>query len=213
MFGKNRKFYYIFCFLGIIVFLLSYTITVGIMNVKETGSFALFGDAREASNISGEVISGDSNLNFILKYKNSLDEVPLSDKLTQTLPVKQENLIGLDSKEVEDIFSNFGYRVDKFSNKDVVFVKEIGGFQYEKGSYFIGINNNYISVLKINDDGSTEVAKETIENPKSEEETFLQVKDIENKGNLLKTLYEGCGDYQFSNIQEAIEYAQALCST
>lgn len=214
MFEKNKKIYIFMCSLGIIGFLLSYTITINILEKSKNGEFTFFGEAKEASSVGNKtVITKDSEIKFILNYKNSLDTVYLNDKLSQSLQVDKSKLIGLNSDEIDEIFSNFGYKVKGFTENEVVLTKNMNCYNYDKDSYFIGINGGFISIMKVDKDDKIIVAEEKIVNPKAGEEAYLQIKDIENKGNLLKSFYEGCKDYQFSNIQDAINYAQALCST
>lgn len=213
-FKKNRKLYITFVIIGIIVFLLSYTVSVGILNGGK-GRFGFLGEARQTNALvdSDALIQKDTDIKFLLNYTNCINKIPVNDSLDQPINVEQDKLLGLSEKEMKEIFSNFGYRVEKFSKEEVILEKDIPGFNYSNDCYFIGVNNENIVIYKKNDNGIVEIAKEHIVNPKGDEGDYLNVKDIENRGNLLKTFYEGKADYQFSDIQEAIEYAQALCST
>lgn len=214
MFGKRKKII-LLSSIGIIVFLASYTITVGVLG-DIYGGKDLFSTNSIKTNaeVKGEGLVNDTtSFKFKLKYKNSSDEVEANEKLSRLMPVDMEKLKGLNAEELNEIYLNFGYKVHKFTPEEIVLIKDMDGFNYQTDSFFIGINNNFISILKKNDNNEVEVVTEKISNPKSEEGSYISVKDIENKGNLLKTIYEGCEGYQFSNIQEAIEYAQALCST
>ncbi|MEG1254685.1 hypothetical protein [Clostridium sp.] len=218
MFGRfkdNKKMYITVVSVGIIVFLLSYTVSISFLKNSENKGLGLFGEARQTSSLNGGdvVISEDSKIKFVLNYKNCLDTVYINEKLDQPIKVEQDKLIGINEIEAEKIFSNFGYKLDRFTKEEVIFVKDIDGYNYKEDSYFIGVKDNYIAIYKKEADGSLKVIEAKISNPKDESGSYLQVKDIENRGNLLKTFYEGHEDYQFSNIQEAIEYAQALCST
>lgn len=211
---KNGKLYITFICVGIIVFLISYTVSISILRGND-GVFGFLGEAKQTSTLAEDnrVINKDTDIKFVLNYTNCINKVEVNEALDQPINLEQDKLEGLTEKDADKIFSNFGYVIDKFSEAEVVFEKSIPGFNYSNDSYFIGISEEYVVIYKKNSNETIEIAQDKILNPKGYEDTYLQVKDIENKGNLLKTLYEGKSDYQFSNIQEAIEYAQALCST
>lgn len=211
---KNAKSYIIFVCIGIIVFLLSYTVSISVLRGND-GILGFLGDAKE-TNALGEgsaIINKDTEVKFVLNYGNCINKVKASENLEQPINVEQDKLLGLTEKEADKIFSSFGYKVDKFSSDEVVFEKSIPGFKYENESYFIGVAEENVVIYKSNSNDTIEIAQDKIINPKGDGTSYLQIKDIENRGNLLKTFYEGKADYQFSDIQEAIEYAQALCST
>lgn len=211
---KNAKSYIIYVCIGIIVFLLSYTVSVSILRGND-GILGFLGDSKETSSIADEnaVIDKDTDIKFVLNYENCINKVIANEALDQPINVEQDKLLGLTKNEADKIFSSFGYKIDEFSGDEVIFEKSISGYSYSKGSYFIGVADNNVVIYKKNSNDILEIAQDKIINPKGEGETYLQLKDIENRGNLLKTFYEGKADYQFSDIQEAIEYAQALCST
>ena len=211
---KNAKSYIYFLCLGIIVFLISYTVSISILK-GNNGVLGFLGEAKETSTLANDNVKINKNteIKFVLNYGNCINKVKATEALDQPINVEQDKLLGLTEKEADKIFSSFGYNIEKFSKEEVVFEKHIPGFDYNYDTYFIGVSDDYVVIYKKNNNNTIEIAQDKIINPKGEEETYLQVKDIENRGNLLKTFYEGKADYQFSNIQEAIEYAQALCST
>lgn len=211
---KNAKSYIIFVCIGIIVFLLSYTVSISILRGND-GVLGFLGNAKHANTLAEDnaIINKNTEIKFVLNYENSINKVKASEALDQPINVEQDKLLGLTEKETEKIFSSFGYKIDKFSSDEVVFEKSIPGFSYNDDSYFIGVAEDNVVIYKKNNNDTIEIAQDKIINPKGDGTTYLQVKDIENRGNLLKTFYEGKADYQFSDIQEAIEYAQALCST
>ncbi|MEG2290139.1 MAG: hypothetical protein RSA29_08800 [Clostridium sp.] len=216
-FKKNKYIYMIVVSLGIIVFLISYNISISFFRDSEDGDLGLFGETRQTGSFKGSnlLISKDSNIKFMLNYKNCLDNIEFDEMLDDRIPIDggSDNLLGLNQTEAEKILSEFGYKIDRFTKEEVVFVKHIDGYNYGIGSYFVGVKGENVVIYKNEADGKLAIAENTILNPKSENGAYLKVKDIENKGNLLKTFYEGHEDYQFLNIQEAIQYAQALCST
>lgn len=214
---KNKGLYIFVASVGIIVFLLSYTVSIAFLRSSKDGGSGILGEAAQASflNMNDVVISDKSNIEFMLNYKNSLDKIKVNDKLDQNInKVEKDNLIGLNQEQAEKIFSSFGYNIEKFTKEDVIFVKDIEGYDYKKDSYFIGIEDENIVIYSKDSNGTIKIVEEKILNPKDDSgQSYLKTNDIENKGNLLRTFYEGHKDYQFSNIQEAMEYAQALCST
>ena len=211
---KNAKSYIIFVCIGIIVFLLSYTVSISILRGND-GILGFLGNAKQANTLVEDnvIINKNTEIKFVLNYENCINKVKASEALDQPINVEQDKLLGLTEKEAEKIFSSFGYKIDKFSSDEVLFEKSIPGFSYNEDSYFIGVAEDNVVIYKKNNNDTIEIAQDKIINPKGDGTTYLQVKDIENRGNLLKTFYEGKADYQFSDIQEAIEYAQALCST
>lgn len=211
---KNAKSYIIFVCIGIIVFLLSYTVSISILRGND-GILGFLGNAKEANTLAEDnvIINKNTEIKFVLNYENCINKVKASEALDQPINVEQDKLLGLTEKEAEKIFSSFGYKIDKFSSDEVLLEKSIPGFSYNEDSYFIGVAEDNVVIYKKNNNDTIEIAQDKIINPKGDGTTYLQIKDIENRGNLLKTFYEGKADYQFSDIQEAIEYAQALCST
>ncbi len=213
---KNKGLYIFIASVGIIVFLLSYTVSIAFLRSSKDGGAGILGEASQASflNMNDVLISDKSNIEFMLNYKNSLGKVKINDKLDKTINVEKDNLIGLNQEQAEKIFSSFGYKVEKFTKEDIIFVKDIEGYSYKEDSYFIGIKDENIVIYNKDSNGTIKVVEEKILNPKDDSgQSYLKINDIENRGNLLRTFYEGHKDYQFSNIQEAMEYAQALCST
>jgi len=214
---KNKGLYIFVASVGIIVFLLSYTVSIAFLRSSKDGGPGILGEATQASflNMNDAIISDESNIEFMLNYKNSLDKIKVNNKLDQNInKVEKDNLIGLNQEQAEKIFSSFGYNIEKFTKEDVIFVKDIEGYDYKKDSYFIGIKDENIVIYSKDSNGTIKIVEEKILNPKDDSgQSYLKTNDIENKGNLLRTFYEGHKDYQFSNIQEAMEYAQALCST
>ncbi len=213
---KNKGLYVFIASAGIIVFLLSYTVSIAFLRSSKDGGAGIFSQATQASfmNMNDVVISEKSNIEFILNYKNSLDKVKINDKLDQIVNVEKNDLIGLNQEQAEKIFSSFGYKIEKFTKEDVLFTKDVEGYTYKEDSYFIGIKDKDIVIYNKDSNGKISIVQEEILNPKDDSgQSYLQINDIENRGNLLRTFYEGHKDYQFSNIQEAMEYAQALCST
>jgi len=213
---KNKGLYIFIASVGMIVFLLSYTVSIAFLRSSKERGTGILGEATQASfmNMNDVVISEKSNIEFILNYKNSLDKVKINDKLDQTINVKKDDLIGLNQEQAEKIFSSFGYKIENFTKENVVFIKDVEGYNYKEDSYFIGIKDENIVIYNKDSNGAIKVVEEKLLNPKDDGgQSYLKINDIENRGNLLRTFYEGHKDYQFSNIQEAMEYAQALCST
>lgn len=213
---KNKGLYIFIASVGMIVFLISYTVSIAFLRSSKERGTGILGEATQASfmNMNDAVISEKSNIEFILNYKNSLDKVKINDKLDQTINVKKDDLIGLNQEQAEKIFSSFGYKIEKFTKENVVFIKDVEGYNYKEDSYFIGIKDENIVIYNKDSNGAIKVVEEKLLNPKDDGgQSYFNINDIENRGNLLRTFYEGHKDYQFSNIQEAMEYAQALCST
>ncbi|WP_346887923.1 hypothetical protein [Clostridium sp. UBA1056] len=213
---KNKGLYIFIASVGMIVFLISYTVSIAFLRSSKERGTGILGEATQASfmNMNDAVISEKSNIEFILNYKNSLDKVKINDKLDQTINVKKDDLIGLNQEQAEKIFSSFGYKIEKFTKENVVFIKDVEGYNYKEDSYFIGIKDENIVIYNKDSNGAIKVVEEKLLNPKDDGgQSYFKINDIENRGNLLRTFYEGHKDYQFSNIQEAMEYAQALCST
>lgn len=213
---KNKGLYIFIASVGMIVFLLSYTVSIAFLRSSKERGTGILGEATQASfmNMNDVVISEKSNIEFILNYKNSLGKVKINDKLDQTINVEKDDLIGLNQEQAEKIFSSFGYKIEKFTKENVVFIKDVEGYNYKEDSYFIGIKDEDIVIYNKDSNGAIKVVEEKLLNPKDDGgQSYLKINDIENRGNLLRTFYEGHKDYQFSNIQEAMEYAQALCST
>jgi len=119
---KNKGLYIFIASVGIIVFLLSYTVSIAFLRSSKDGGAGILGEASQASflNMNDVLISDKSNIEFMLNYKNSLGKVKINDKLDKTINVEKDNLIGLNQEQAEKIFSSFGYKVEKFTKEDII---------------------------------------------------------------------------------------------
>ncbi len=212
---KYKKNYVILTLIGIFIFVISYTFSIRIIKDKELFGESIFEKTQETLNfkMSDTVFSENTKVKFYLKYNNCLDSIEANESLDKGIRAEKNKLIGLSGQELESIFSNFGYKLDRLTKEEAVFTKNINVYDYDTDSYFIGIKGDYVVIYKKENSSSIRVVEDGVINPKSENSSRITIKDIENRGNFLKTLYEGNKDYQFSNIQDAVEYAKALCST
>ncbi|HAG43470.1 MAG TPA: hypothetical protein DCL31_09140, partial [Clostridium sp.] len=80
-------------------------------------------------------------------------------------------------------------------------------------NYFIGIGENNVVIYNKKLDGNITIEEPLIKNVRSEEDKAITLDYIKDKGNLMESLYKGKKEYQFKTKEEAIEYAQALCSS
>ncbi|HAR85055.1 MAG TPA: hypothetical protein DCR69_04930 [Clostridium sp.] len=112
---KNKGLYIFIASVGIIVFLLSYTVSIVFLRSSKDGGAGILGEATQASflNMNDVLISDKSNIEFMLNYKNSLGNVKINEKLDKTLNVEKDNLIGLNQEQAEKIFSILGYKLEK----------------------------------------------------------------------------------------------------
>jgi len=214
---KNNKFYYIgILLLGFAFFAVSYSLSINYFKGnRNTNNNEVLAEAKETSFIkeSGSIVAKDTKFEFLVRYSNCLDFVNADNKVDESINVDKEKLLGLNEKDLDEIFKKFNYKLEQFTKNDAIFVKDVEGYNYAPDNYFIGIKDEKIVVYKKEKDGKIRVVEKQILNPKSENNSILTIKDIEDKGNLLKTLYFGDKDYQKSNIKDVIDLAQSLCST
>jgi hypothetical protein len=215
---QNKLFYIVIVFLGLCIFTTSYSLSINLFKGREKmkdNNTDILSETRQTSYIkeSGVVVTKDTKLEFLVKYANCLDYIKADNKIDETINIDKEKLLGLNESQLEEIFKKFGYNLQQFTKIDAIFIKEVPGYNYAIDTYFIGIKDNNMVIYTKEKNESIRVVEGNIVNPKTENNSSITLKDIEDKGNLLKTLYYGDKDYQFSNIQDAIEYAQSLCST
>lgn len=196
------------------MFIFSYTVSIKIIGDKNLLGYEFLEKTKAtiSSGLINEPIDEKTKIKFYIKYDNCLDVIESHEFLDRVEGKERERLIGLSEKELENIFSNFGYKLDRLTKEEVIFTKEIKGYEYINGSYFIGMKDNKLVIYKKDGEQSIRVVENEITNPRSESEAIITIEDIENKNNLLQTLYEGRKDYEFSNIQEAIDRAKSFCS-
>lgn len=217
-FKQNKMFYIVITFLGLCIFTASYALSLSFINKGNHGDAqddSVLAESKQTSFIkeSGVIVTKDTKLEFLVRYANCLDYIKADNKIDESIKVEKEKLLGLNEKQLEEIFKKFGYNLEKFTKVEAVFVKDVAGYNYSPDSYFIGIKDDNMVIYKKEKDESIRVVEGKIINLKREDNSNITLKDIEDKGNLLKSLYYGDKDYQFSNIQDAVEYAQSLCST
>jgi hypothetical protein len=218
---QNKFFYIVIVFLGLCIFTASYSLSINLFKdgkSEKDHNEDILSETRQTSFIkeSGVIVTKDTKLEFLVKYANCLDYIKADDRIDKKIKIaieNKDNLIGLNESQLEGLVKNLGYTLQQFTKNDAIFIKEVPGFNYTVESYFIGIKDNNMVIYKKEKDESIRVVENSIINPRSENNSIIILKDIEDKGNLLETLYYGDKDYQFSNIQDAIEYAQSLCST
>lgn len=216
--NKSKLFYIVVVFLGLCIFTASYSLSInlfrGAKNIDDN-SADILSETKQTSFIkeSGVVVTRDTKLEFLVKYANCLDFIKADNKIDETINVDKEKLLGLNESQLEEIFKKFGYNLQQFTKNDVIFIKDVPGYNYAPDTYFIGIKDENMVIYNKEKNESIRIVESKIINPKAEDNSNITLKDIEDKGNLLKTLYYGDKDYQFSNVQDAIEYAQSLCST
>lgn len=215
---KKNKFYYIGILLvGVFVYTVSYSLSISFFNENAFGkdNGEILAETKQTSFIkeSGTIVTKDTKFEFLVRYSNCLDYIKAEDKIDENIKVEKEVLLGLNEKQLEDIFKKFNYKLEQFTKNDAIFIKDVEGFNYSVDSYFPGIKDSKMVIYKKEKDGSIRVVENEIINPKTENNSILTIRDIQDRGNLLKTLYFGDKDYQKSNIQDAIDLAQSLCST
>jgi len=214
---KDNKFYHIgILLIGFVFFAVSYSLSINYFKGnKNINNNEVLAETKQTSFVkeSGTLVAKDTKLEFLIRYSNCLDFINADNKIDESINIDKEKLLGLNEKDLEEIFKKFNYKLEQFTKNDAIFVKDVEGYKYAPDNYFIGIKDEKIVVYKKEKDGKIRVVEKQILNPKSENNSILTIKDIEDKGNLLKTLYFGDKDYQKSNIKDVIDLAQSLCST
>lgn len=215
---KENKFYYIGTLLiGVLFFTISYSLSMDFFkgNNLEKDDNEVYTEAKQTSFIkeSGTIVTKDTKFEFLVRYSSCLDYIKADNKIDENIKVDKEVLLGLNESQLEDIFKKFNYKLEQFTKNDAIFIKDIEGYNYSIDSYFPGIKDDKIVIYKKEKDGTIRVVEKEIINPKTENNSVLTINDIQDRGNLLKTLYFGDKDYQKSNIQDAVDLAQSLCST
>ena len=215
---KENKFYYIGTLLiGVLFFTISYSLSMDFFkgNNLEKDDNEVYTEAKQTSFIkeSGTIVTKDTKFEFLVRYSNCLDYIKADNKIDENIKVDKEVLLGLNESQLEDIFKKFNYKLEQFTKNDAIFIKDVEGYNYSIDSYFPGIKDDKIVIYKKEKDGTIRVVEKEIINPKTENNSVLTINDIQDRGNLLKTLYFGDKDYQKSNIQDAVDLAQSLCST
>lgn len=205
---KNKK-VLIYMLSGIIIFLSSYFVYTSIINKENIYSLA-----KEASSTNSKSLKFNSKnkIEFFIKYNNCKDFIK-DTQMNEMVEREKDKLNGLKESELEEIYKSYGYKLEKFTKDQVIFVKEIEGYNYEADNYFIGIGENNVVIYSKGEDGSITVEEPSIKNVRSEENKGITLDYIKDKGNLIESLYKGKKEYQFKTKEEAIQYAQALCSS
>lgn len=194
---------------GIIIFLSSYFIYTNILSKENVYSLA-----KEASSTNSKPLKFNSKnkIEFFIKYSNCKDFIE-DIQMTEMVERDKDKLNGLKEPELEEIYKSYGYKLEKFTKDQIIFIKEIEGYNYEDNSYFIGIGENNVVIYNKKQDENIAIEEPLIKNVRSEEDKAITLDYIKDKGNLMESLYKGKKEYQFKTKEEAIEYAQALCSS
>lgn len=161
--------------------------------------------------IATSKMKANDTINFLIKYNNCNDFIE-DIKMKKLVEKDKEKLIGLKESELEAIFKEYGYKLDKLVENEINFIKEIAEYEYQAGSYFIGISGENVVIYNKKADGNIVVVQNSIEDVRSESGEVITLDKLKDKGNLIDTLYLGRKQYEFTSKEEAIEYAKALCS-
>lgn len=161
--------------------------------------------------IATSKMKANDTINFLIKYNNCNDFIE-DIKMKKLVEKDKEKLIGLKESELEAIFKEYGYKLDKLVENEINFIKEIAEYEYQAGSYFIGISGENVVIYNKKSDGNIVVVQNSIEDVRSESGEVITLDKLKDKGNLIDTLYLGRKQYEFTSKEEAIEYAKALCS-
>ncbi|WP_294182177.1 hypothetical protein [uncultured Clostridium sp.] len=108
-------------------------------------------DTVKVNSSINNVVAGNAKIIFKIKYGKS-GEVQVE---------KQESagkLTGKKKNEVEKTYKNVGYKIEKFSSKEVILIKNIN--KYAPDKYVLGIKNGFIAIYKTDRQGNMFIENE-----------------------------------------------------
>ncbi|WP_040330248.1 hypothetical protein [Clostridium ihumii] len=189
----------------LILFISSYTISRYNFKDKDVNTLT-----KETA--SQNIKSEGAEIKFLIKYSNCNDFIE-DEKMNKIVEKDKDKLKGLTQKELEEIYKEYNYKLSKCIDNKIEFVKDIEGYQYGNGKFFIGISGEKVVIYNRNQEGNLIIAESVVPNGRSEDQRPIKLNNIKDKGNLTETLYEGKKEYQFDTKEEALEYAKALCNS
>ncbi|QXE18475.1 hypothetical protein [Clostridium sp. 001] len=108
-----------------------------------------------------DTVKTNSNINTTVPEKAKIIFKIKYNKSGELKTEKEElagKLAGKTKNEVENIYKTAGYKVNKFSAKEVVLVKEVD--KYEPNKYVLGIKNGLIAIYKTDNQGNMFIENE-----------------------------------------------------
>ncbi|GAA0114482.1 hypothetical protein [Clostridium senegalense] len=162
--------------------------------------------------VSSANIKDNTVVEFLIKYSNCNNFIN-DDKMMKLVEKDKDKIKDLKEGQLEEIYKGYGYKLDKHTSNKITFIKEIPGYAYESGKYFIGINENKVVIYNKKEDNNLVVVENMVPNVRSEDKRPITLENLKDKGNLIESFYEGKKEYQFDDKESALEYAKALCSS
>lgn len=156
---KNYNLIIIICFL-IIAFDVSYAFSTRIfsnkkdVNISKTnkapkivGTDTNDEDSETTLNSNdNEVVSKEAKLIYKIKYINTNDSIV--EKVQDA-----KKLIGMKKEDLENSYIGKDYYLESMRKDEIICAKDVERYVYEKGKYVIGMNNEFLAIYKINEDG------------------------------------------------------------
>lgn len=93
-----------------------------------------------------EVISKEAKLIYKVKYINT------NDSIVEKVQDAKE-LVGLKKKDLKNSFIGKDYYLESLHKDEIICAKDVERYVYEKGKYVIGMNNEFLAIYKINEEG------------------------------------------------------------
>ncbi|MGL4730084.1 MAG: hypothetical protein ACRCW0_00690 [Clostridium sp.] len=162
--------------------------------------------------VSSKSIKESTIVEFLIKYENCNDFIN-DVKMTELVEKDKKKIKDLKEAQLEEIYKGYGYKLEKRTADRITFVKEVPGYAYESGKYFVGIGGEKVVIYNKKQDGNTVIVESMVPNVRSEDQRPITLENLKDKGNLIDSFYEGKKEYEFNSKEEALEYAKALCSS
>lgn len=144
---KNYAIFTIGLILVLSIFVVSYYVTTNKLNAKSNNKP---NDSIVYQSNNEDKLTDDTKI--ILKLRDEAKGKITNSKIVSLSEIKKDIGNNMDQKSLENYYMAEGYKLYSFTNKEVVFVKDVEN-KFEANKYYLGIQDGHVAIFKSDSEG------------------------------------------------------------
>lgn len=144
---KNYAIFTIGLILVLSIFVVSYYVTTNKLNAKSNNKP---NDSIVYQSNNEDKLTDDTKI--ILKLRDEAKDKITNSKIVSLSEIKKDIGNNMDQKSLENYYMAEGYKLYSFTNKEVVFVKDVEN-KFEANKYYLGIQDGHVAIFKSDSEG------------------------------------------------------------